>query len=163
MKRPPRRRAFTIVELLVVVAVIAVLVAILFPALSGFRQRGAVVACATQMRELSLAQADYATENNGRMIDAGLSHGGTGNPDVAWINTLVPTLSSPEALKSPLDSSRHWSTELGGEGTPIPGTDGRLRRTSYGLNNYLTQYSPAKAGEGIRTLDIHVGNVTLYH
>lgn len=63
-KHSESRRGFTVVELLVVVAVIAVLLSILLPSLSIARQRAKCVVCAAQLRQWGVAFACYAVENN---------------------------------------------------------------------------------------------------
>ena len=59
------RRAFTLVEVLVVIAVIALIAAMLLPALSKARQSGRRTACASNLRQLSVAVSIYAGENEG--------------------------------------------------------------------------------------------------
>jgi prepilin-type N-terminal cleavage/methylation domain-containing protein/prepilin-type processing-associated H-X9-DG protein len=59
------RRAFTLVEVLVVIAVIALIAAMLLPALSKARQSGRRTACASNLRQLSVAVSLYAGENEG--------------------------------------------------------------------------------------------------
>jgi prepilin-type N-terminal cleavage/methylation domain-containing protein len=56
------RRAFTLVELLVVIGIIAILVAILLPALGRAKQQAMKTNCLSNMRELSNAFRIYATE-----------------------------------------------------------------------------------------------------
>src|SRR5437763_15698188 len=60
-----RRRAFTLVELLVVLAIIATLAALLFPALAGARAKGRQASCASNLRQLALANGMYAGDNDG--------------------------------------------------------------------------------------------------
>jgi prepilin-type processing-associated H-X9-DG protein/prepilin-type N-terminal cleavage/methylation domain-containing protein len=60
-----RRRAFTLVEMLVVMGVMALLAAILFPALAGARERARQAACASNLRQLALADGIYAQDNDG--------------------------------------------------------------------------------------------------
>jgi prepilin-type N-terminal cleavage/methylation domain-containing protein/prepilin-type processing-associated H-X9-DG protein len=60
------RKAFTLVELLVVIGIIAVLIAILLPTLSRVRQQGNAVKCASNLRQLTLALTNYAAEYKGR-------------------------------------------------------------------------------------------------
>ena len=57
--------AFTLVELLVVIAVVAILIAMLFPAVGRARASAEQVACSSNMRQLFTVAALYAADNNG--------------------------------------------------------------------------------------------------
>ncbi len=56
-------RGFTIVEVLVVVAVIAVLIGILLPALSAARERAIMIQCAARQQQVGTAIHNYANHN----------------------------------------------------------------------------------------------------
>ncbi|MDA1179397.1 MAG: DUF1559 domain-containing protein, partial [Planctomycetota bacterium] len=57
-------RAMTLVELLVVVAIIGVLVAILLPAVQAVRESSRKTTCQNQLRQLALATVNYSSANS---------------------------------------------------------------------------------------------------
>lgn len=133
------RRGFTLIEVLVVVAIIALLVAILLPSLAQARHATRVTMCLHNMKSLEGAHWMYVTSNEGYLIRAGLMHGVSDDKtEVAWINTLQRAYKDRLLAHSPLDSSPHWPAHEGGQGVPVDGKRGyALRRSSYGINNFL--------------------------
>lgn len=144
--RPRRRAGFTLVELLVVVAILALLVAIVVPVFRSSAKSARVARCLGNVRSIALAHLSYATDHRGALADVGLPHGGLGFPELSFITTLKPYVDNELALHSPLDASPHWPSSQGGSSVPVPGSSNTLRTTSYGMNNYLSRtFSPAAA------------------
>jgi prepilin-type N-terminal cleavage/methylation domain-containing protein len=81
------RRGSTLLELLVVVAIVALLIGLLLPAIQQVRQAAGRMNISNQLRQWSLATANYASVHNSRFpaVD------GTGNPDnAAALYVLMP-------------------------------------------------------------------------
>ncbi|MEM7630192.1 MAG: prepilin-type N-terminal cleavage/methylation domain-containing protein [Planctomycetota bacterium] len=130
-----RRRcssAFTLVELLVVIAVIVLLIGLLLPALGRSRDAARSVGCLANLRSLQTAHWLYLLEHEGRML--GTTHSGS------WVGVLR-SYDESFALRSPVDTSPHF--ERGGVAI-----GGRYRLTSYAINHELSPDNPA----GVATL-----------
>lgn len=59
-----RRHAFTLVELLVVIAIIALLIGLLLPALAKARESARTSTCLSNMKQVGLANAAFMNDNN---------------------------------------------------------------------------------------------------
>lgn len=62
-----RRHAFTVIELLVVVAIIAMLMAVLMPAMQRARELARRAGCASNHRQIILATLEYTLDNKRKM------------------------------------------------------------------------------------------------
>jgi len=65
---PCRRGGFTLVELLVVIGIIAVLIALLLPALNRAREAARKTQCLSNLRQCAMAFLQYANDNRQKII-----------------------------------------------------------------------------------------------
>jgi len=81
------KSGFTLIELLVVISIIAILMAILMPALRKARQQGKDVLCRSNLRQIGLATNLYAEE-----WDLRIPRGASGGTEKAWYQLFMPFL-----------------------------------------------------------------------
>ena len=128
-------RAFTLIEMLVVIAIIATLAALLFPAISGMAERGKATQDMNNLRQLGLATQMYLNDNDNNYFPQAGSN--------SWMTLLNPKyIGTWKVFQSPFD---HRTTDI------IP--------VSYGFNKHandvlaekvtnpsgLIVYAPAQA------------------
>jgi prepilin-type N-terminal cleavage/methylation domain-containing protein/prepilin-type processing-associated H-X9-DG protein len=122
------RRGFTLVELLVVIAVIALLAALIVPALGGMRQRAAISLSRSNLHQLGTALAAYAAERGGH-LPASVYPPRPGEPRFHWTDALWPFLGVRDVYLSPCLTGE----ELSRMSTPFH-HDASLTFGGYGYN-----------------------------
>ena len=85
-----RNVGFTLIELLVVVSIIAVLIAMILPALSHARETAKHVICLSNQKHLALATIAYTTDHDGYVPPADDSN------RQSWCDTLMPWVGGDE-------------------------------------------------------------------
>lgn len=99
-----RRSAFTLVELLVVIGIIALLISILLPALGTARRSAQTVACLANLRSAGQAMIMWTAEHKGEIPGSANTSGkriidsSTGNTNASWMRngTAASATNMPE-------------------------------------------------------------------
>lgn len=121
MKRP--RAGFTVVELLVVIAVVAGLAALLVPVYNRVTAAGRATACIAHLREIGAGLAAYLTDNNNTMPVLKTAREKLTDEGPVIDTVLAPYLKTPGVFACPADSqyaaasgtSYVWNVALNGQ------------------------------------------------
>jgi prepilin-type processing-associated H-X9-DG protein/prepilin-type N-terminal cleavage/methylation domain-containing protein len=131
-------RAFTLVELLVVIGIIAVLVGILLPVINKSRQNSLTLKCQTQLRQFYHGLSMYAVDHKGRLPwgQYKIADDSGGANWITW-QTCINTYFNPRLPNTHFfNGTREMS--IGANGAPnlflCPSVDSTFARSSYACN-----------------------------
>jgi len=127
-----RRRGFTLIELLVVISIIALLLAILMPALTKAKLQALDVACRSNMKQWALIWSMYTGDNEGLFPseDAG--------SDINWLGATKDYVKDDKIRFC----TRAKKTMYEGARQPFAATEQGGYKGSYGVNDYIVQDVP---------------------
>ncbi|MDF3129334.1 prepilin-type N-terminal cleavage/methylation domain-containing protein [Kiritimatiellaeota bacterium B1221] len=106
-RRSDHRSAFTLIEMLVVVAIIALLASILIPAVSGALVKAKRTKCSSNLRNIFQGVMQYSAEHNGRIVPAEIN----GHPTLGrkwWFQTISPYIGDQKLNCPNAPTSWHW-------------------------------------------------------
>jgi len=115
-------RGFTLVELLVVMAIISVLLAVLLPGLAAVRCQAARITCAGKLRQIAQAWQMYLDDHDGRFyqgINVNVTYGG-------WRGKNASLQNAPRPLNRYLTIKGVPDSPSGAEVFKCPADDGGL-------------------------------------
>ncbi|MHC4644271.1 MAG: type II secretion system protein [Planctomycetota bacterium] len=131
------KRGFTLIEILVVIAVIAVLMSILAPALHRAKENARTIICRSNLRQYGMAARIYLDDNHGRFPDPYkwlYTQAGTGGTPDEKIMDLEPDGSLWPYLK---DKDIHMCPKFK---TLMKPTGRPNAQYSYSMNAYLGEF-----------------------
>ncbi|MDG2409522.1 MAG: prepilin-type N-terminal cleavage/methylation domain-containing protein [Pirellulales bacterium] len=95
--RGRQTKGFTLVELLVVIAVIGILISLLLPALGSVREAAMASMCSNRMRQCGIAMHTYAESHGGKLPKV-TGHGL--EAEDSWITKLGPYLDEVDVIRT---------------------------------------------------------------
>lgn len=158
MDRLPRRSAFTLVELLVVIVVIGLLLSILLPSLRKVREVTRRIVCTSNLRQMGIALQCYLMTEDGRVPSS--SHG-VHEPRRYWLYVLTHYTQENLLFQCPSDAKEHPFLDWADPPHPVPAN---LRWSSYATNYLLDENSPYQQGAFNRVSNVrHPGYCIWIH
>lgn len=129
---PVDRRGFTLIELLVVISIIALLIAILMPALAKAREQARTIQCASQVRQLSVAMTLYASDNDDTLPNRDLWYRPQGSVTNPGNLPLIPAYLKPGHIS--VTPWIMWCPDL----TQEQSVSNTYKGLTYGMNELLS-------------------------
>src|SRR5881394_900268 len=110
-----KQRAFTLVELLVVIGIIAVLIGILLPALNKARKAARTTTCLANLRTLTQAEIQYWTDNKGKFSPYYNGNGANSKFQIEWCSQIRKSTTFDKARLCPEADQENITTPAGNQ------------------------------------------------
>src|SRR5688572_1258518 len=105
MHSRPIRDGFTLIELLVVIVIIAVICALLLPAVARSKAAGSGTVCLNNLKQWGLATHVYAADHDDFLPPEGFANPTASHTNTGWYIQL------PEIMKLPRYHDMEWRTD----------------------------------------------------
>lgn len=141
------RSGFTLVELLVVIAVLGIMAALLLPALNQAKSRAQTIVCLNNLKQLQICWQMYAEDNDDIIPPNNyvysVSMGSTNNPtlaedDMTWCRGIAPLDTNPITSATSLLFIYNRNAKIyhcPADRSTISGHPDMLRKRSYNMSN----------------------------
>jgi prepilin-type processing-associated H-X9-DG protein len=141
----------TLVELLVVMAIIGVMVALLLPAVQAARASAHAASCKNNLRQIGLAIIQFCDRNDGEFPEwwHARHQAGDAAGKYSWIYTIAPYLESADAIRiCPEDVLAVERLHA--------------KATSYLINDYLARKEVTNAKRNLRQIETTSRTISLF-
>jgi len=135
----------TLVELLVVMAIIGILVSMLLPAVQAAREAARMASCKNNMRQIGLAVLQFCDSHKGQFPDWYHTSGGGDS----WISTVADYLEKVDEIRLCPDDFLLFERRY-------------MKSTSYVLNDYLVEKGVAGAIRNLNKLQATSRTIVMF-
>ena len=112
-----RKKNFTLIELLVVIGIIAILAAMLLPALNQARGKARSISCLNNLKQIGIATYDYQDVYDGYALPGDLDADTTWYPWQVYLYNEIPGMDNPSVFVCPDVTGDDAFNPWGGDNT----------------------------------------------
>ncbi len=154
--RVPTRTGFSLLELLVAIAIIGVLVGLLFPAISAIKASATAANCKSNLRQCIAAHQAYGNDNKGYVPLSSCN-----NPQLPWFTTISPYLDRRDVMSTDVGGGAYKNAAIVSRVTQCAALGNRIAKgtttldpgTGYCRNPFLYYGNAGPGNSGVDDWD----------